>query len=49
MARKPYVKPTVEKVSLVQNELAATGCKTKDGLGRNPPTCLKSICKGNGS
>jgi hypothetical protein len=33
-AKEPYESPEIQKVKLVKDELAVTGCKTSTGAGR---------------
>lgn len=46
---RPYEPPKIFRVRIAGDELAVAGCKSLPGGGPNPPSCLKSICKGNGS
>lgn len=49
-AGRPYETPKIFRVRIAGDELAVAGCKTGvSGAGPNPPACLKSLCKNNGS
>ncbi len=47
---RPYEPPKIFRVRIAGDELAVAGCKTSvSAAGPGPPTCLKSVCKSNGS
>jgi hypothetical protein len=50
--KEPYEAPEIQRVKLVKDELAVTGCKTTTSAGRSG-ACLGrgmiGACRGNGS
>lgn len=52
-SRRPYARPEVVRVDLVEDEIALSTCKTQapqtKAKGAFPGGCQKKSCKNNGS
>lgn len=50
LAKQPYEKPELRKITLEAGEVAAAGCKTTGGaMGPTFGSCQSSMCMGLGS
>lgn len=48
-AREPYEKPLIQRIRMVAEELAVTGCKTRTSPTGPTAGCYKAMCRTLGS